>query len=134
MDSSLHSDDRESGRGTGWKPPEMLRDLAAGDSELICELVAAFKQDVAARLMRIRSALSTADLAALRAEVHTIKGSARQIGADDVAAKCQQIEAALDAPLADLAEGVRQLEVKFGEVGSAMGLYDSSSEDPCVTR
>jgi HPt (histidine-containing phosphotransfer) domain-containing protein len=114
----------------GWTPPKLLRELAADGSGLETELIEAFKTDTATRLQRLHSAAANADAARLRMEAHTIKGSARQMGADAIASMCQEIElAAIEAPPWRLAERVDRLEAHFAEVSRAMTLYSNKSEN-----
>ena len=81
---------------TGWILPEELRELAlSGDTKVVGELIALFKQDVAKRLQVLRQAVMTGDLATSGAQAHTIKGSGVQMGALHLAATCRHME--LDA-------------------------------------
>lgn len=76
-----------------WRPPKTIQDLAdSGCSDLIPELVAAFTSDVADRLKKARQAVASDDMALFRAQMHTMKGSAMQMGAAEMAALCRQIE------------------------------------------
>ena len=108
----------------GWTPPATLLELAADDDGLIHELVAAFREDTGIRIQVIRTALSTADLTRLRAEVHTIKGSSRQVGAEVLANICQDIElAAQEVPIGHLTDRVDLLEMRFQEISRAMARH-----------
>ena len=81
---------------TGWILPEQLRHLALrGDTQVVGELIALFKQDVAARLQVLREAVMTGDLATGGAQAHAIKGSGIQMGALHLAVTCGHME--LDA-------------------------------------
>ena len=112
----------------GWTPPTLLLELAANGSGLEAELIDAFKSDTTIRLERLRRAITSADAARLRAEAHTIKGSAWQMGADSVATLCQEIElAAGQTPLPPLDDRVNQLEARFVEVCRAMTVYVDES-------
>jgi HPt (histidine-containing phosphotransfer) domain-containing protein len=82
--------------GNGWVLPAELRHLAlSGDTQAVGQLIALFKEDVAARLQVLRQAVITGDLAAGGAQAHSIQGSALQMGALQLAATCRHIE--LDA-------------------------------------
>jgi HPt (histidine-containing phosphotransfer) domain-containing protein len=112
-----------------WTPPAMLVEIAAGDDELIPGVIAAFRQDTANRLVSARSALSSSDRARLRTEIHSIKGGARQVGAESFAGLCQQIEmVALEAPAAELAQCLNGLETKFHDLSLEMTRHFSSSQ------
>ena len=114
----------------GWTPPRLLLELAANGCGLEAELIDAFKSDTAIRLERLRLAITSADAARLRAEAHTIKGNAWQMGADSVATVCQEIElAARQTPLPQLDECVNQLEARFVEVCRGMTVYANESRD-----
>jgi HPt (histidine-containing phosphotransfer) domain-containing protein len=107
-----------------WSPPEMLQELAGLDCDLISELIQSFTADVAHRLEQIRAAMTQADFAMLRSQIHSIKGSSKQMAADRVASVCEQIEAAGGQwPKSQLVDLVRQLEVRFSEVREAMAWY-----------
>src|SRR6266545_6454502 len=80
----------------GWVLPEELESLAeGGDQEVVKELIALFKEDVAERMRLLREAAATGNLALVRAQAHTIKGSADQLGAGNLATTCRHLE--LDA-------------------------------------
>ena len=81
---------------TGWVLPEEIELLAlSGDHEVVGELIALFKQDVAARLQVLRDAVMSGDIPAAGAQAHTIKGSAIQMGALNLVGTCRHME--LDA-------------------------------------
>jgi HPt (histidine-containing phosphotransfer) domain-containing protein len=80
---------------TAWQPNETLSELvAAGFAEAVAELIQDFRQDTAMRLNRLRMALHLGELVAVRKEAHSIKGSALQMGAAEVATLARRIEAA----------------------------------------
>ncbi|MBZ5621567.1 MAG: Hpt domain-containing protein [Acidobacteriia bacterium] len=115
-------------RRAAWSPPEMLLELTGIQGDLIAELIQAFTADVALRLEQIRGAVTQADIAMLRYEVHAIKGSSKQMAADRVAFVCEQIEAAgEERPISQLVDLVRQLEVRFREVCEAMAWYQRTN-------
>jgi len=98
-----------------WALPETLQELIlAGDAEIVSEIIDLFKSDTAQRLTLLRQALVQLDGARVRAQAHSIKGSAVQVGANSLAALCQRIE--LDArtpPCEELEELVSQAEADF---------------------
>ena len=75
-----------------WAPPALLIELMDGDVGLIAELISTFSEDAAKRALIICNALAGSDFAVIAAEAHTIKGGARQVGADAVAEECQALE------------------------------------------
>ena len=77
-------------------PPDSLDGLTIEElSDLLPELIAAFQSDTSRRLEQVRDAIAVADLTRLRNEVHTIKGSAKQMGAETMVALCVQMETAV---------------------------------------
>ena len=77
----------------GWVLPEALEELVrGGNADLIPEIFSEFRTDVGSRLARLREAVARNDGATLRDEVHSIKGSAAQMGATDLAVACLQLE------------------------------------------
>ena len=107
-----------------WSPPPSLLKVAAGDEGLIAELIEAFTTDTAVRVERILAALPVADLPVIRAEAHTIRGSALEVGASELASACQELELACDRKEAvRIAPQLRRLQGLFDEVRLAMSDY-----------
>jgi len=75
-----------------WEPPALLLELGASDPELIANLIVTFQEDTTNRMSRIREAVANADFCEVRAQAHTIKGGARELGAEAVAEACQALE------------------------------------------
>jgi two-component system, sensor histidine kinase and response regulator len=117
--------ERTSQHDAGWTLPETLRELADdGTAGLIQELIEAFRADTAPRLGRMREAIANADTKGLNYAAHTIKGCARQMGADAMASICQELELApMDTPTSELARRLTDLEGEFAEVSRAMSLW-----------
>jgi HPt (histidine-containing phosphotransfer) domain-containing protein len=112
---------------TVWSPPATILEVAGEESDLVDELIESFTTDVADRLQQIRDALACADDEVIEYQVHTIKGSSKQMAAGGVASVCEQIEAAgRERPISQLADLVRQLEVRAREVFDAMAWYQRS--------
>src|SRR5689334_2264582 len=101
-----------------WVLPEELRQLAeCGDESLVKEVLNVFRTDTAERLAKLRNALERGDLAQVKGQAHSMKGSASQVGARSVAMLCQQIEAeALTADPATLRDVVDRVEAEFAAV------------------
>jgi two-component system sensor histidine kinase RpfC len=107
-----------------WSPPLFLLETASGDDGLIADLVDAFNTDTSSRIQRIRAALAASDFPKLRMEAHTIKGGARQVGADAVADACQELEAVGNLQEALLvAARLNRLQELFEEIRRAMVSY-----------
>lgn len=67
---------------------------------MIVDLLALFTADTASRMEEVGRAVSTRDLALLRRQVHSLKGSTRQMGADEMASICERLEAVTEDELA----------------------------------
>jgi HPt (histidine-containing phosphotransfer) domain-containing protein len=107
-----------------WAPPQLLCDLETGASGFVAEMIADFTTDTANRLQHLRRAAADADLSGVRAEVHAIRGSAREMGADALVRLCLEIERkAHDPAEPNISDCVRELEACFGEVSRAMARY-----------
>jgi len=105
-----------------WALPDELRQLAeAGDESLVQEVLTIFRSDTADRIAKLKAAVQADDRSTVRNQAHALKGSAGQIGANELATVCKQVEAdALTAPKTALQQLVRQLESAFAEVVRAM--------------
>jgi HPt (histidine-containing phosphotransfer) domain-containing protein len=110
-----------------WSPPASILEAASGDDGLIDDLIDAFSTDSDARIGQMREALATPDFPTIRFEAHTIKGSARQMGANAVAEVCQELEmvsALQDTRL--IAARLNRLQELFEDIRSAMTSYSNS--------
>ncbi len=84
---------------------DQLRELArAGNPGLLNKLQASFARDTSARLRALRTAVARADVAAVAFNLHSLKGSAANLGAIEIVATCEQIERSQEG------SGARQLE------------------------
>jgi HPt (histidine-containing phosphotransfer) domain-containing protein len=81
-----------------WAPPPALRDLETGAGGFVAEMIADFTTDTTIRLQHLRRAAASADSSRVRAEVHAIKGSAREMGADAIVRLCLEIEREAPGP------------------------------------
>jgi len=117
MNTSFNSDE--------WSLPEAFQDLRAEVAAvLVAQLIEPFQVDTAARLQRVRSAIAAANLSVLRAEVHSMKGSASQVGADAMSSLCLEMESAIgQAPEWQLIESVSKLESHLAAALRAMRDY-----------
>ena len=83
----------EPGNRRPWVLPEALADLAReGGAGLVAELLDDFRTDVQARLGRLRAAVASGDALTAKLEVHSIKGSAAQMGAAALTGACLSLE------------------------------------------
>jgi HPt (histidine-containing phosphotransfer) domain-containing protein len=113
----------------------VLLDAAAGDDGLIGKLIDAFGRDTDARIGQMRRALATSSFPNIRAEAHTIKGSAGQMGAEAVAEACHEVETACDLQQTSLiAARLNRVQELFDEIREAMAAYSSGGgTDSSVT-
>ena len=119
----LASESRCSSR-QAWSPPAVLLEAAAGDDGLIVRLIDAFGRDTNARVEQMRRALAASNFPNIRSEAHTVKGSARQMGADEVAEACQELEIACDLQDPSLiAARLNRVQGLFDEIRGAMAAY-----------
>lgn len=114
----------------GWSLPESLQELpAAMAARLMKRLIGPFEGDTVARLKRVRLAIAGADLAAVRAEIHSLKGSSSQMGADAMSSGCAEIEAAIgQVTISELLEGINRLEAGLAVAVRAMHVYAEALE------
>jgi HPt (histidine-containing phosphotransfer) domain-containing protein len=105
-----------------WILPDSLADLArSGATGLVAELLDDFRTDVAVRLARLRTAVASGDAPVIKMEVHSIKGSAAQMGADGLAGACLQLEAEAATHHWNLApDRVEPIQQQFDQVCEAM--------------
>jgi HPt (histidine-containing phosphotransfer) domain-containing protein len=84
---------------------DQLRALVrAGNPDLLNRLQASFARDTPARLRALRTAVASGDVDAVAFNLHTLKGSAANLGAIEIVATCRQIESSPGG------SGARQLE------------------------
>jgi HPt (histidine-containing phosphotransfer) domain-containing protein len=105
-----------------WMPPESLQDVARiGGASAVSELLEDFRTDVAALLSELRQAVASDDSAAVKNCVHSIKGSAAQMGAGKLANACRQLEIEIRRNQAVLSESqLEMVESLFEEVAIAI--------------
>ena len=111
-----------------WSPPAVLLEAAGEEDDgLIVSLIDAFSTDTDARIEQMRKALAASDFPSIRAEAHTVKGGARQMGADAVDKACQELEIACDTKEASLvAARLNRVQELFDETRGAMIAYSNS--------
>ena len=74
---------------------DQLRALAReANSDLLNRLQASFARDTPPRLVALRAAISSGDADAVAFGLHTLSGSAANLGAIEIVATCRQIESA----------------------------------------
>jgi HPt (histidine-containing phosphotransfer) domain-containing protein len=90
----------------------------------VAELVDAFLDHLAATLPLVVAAAATGDLPVAAKEVHSIKGSARQLGIEITSAICEQIETfAKENKLDEVRLLTERLEEESKAVRRVLGTY-----------
>jgi HPt (histidine-containing phosphotransfer) domain-containing protein len=112
-----------------WKPPEIIMEIGPeGSSELLMELVDIFRDDVSRRVAKLREAVAGRDTAQICRQAHSVKGTARQMNVEGMAALCQQIELAAESGSQTHLDGLAdQLERSFEDACAAMAAYLASA-------
>jgi HPt (histidine-containing phosphotransfer) domain-containing protein len=106
-----------------WSPPAALSELAEGDADLITELVSLFLDDSTTRLETLRSACGRQEFVAARAQAHSLKGSALQMGAASLASLCAALELCNTPPTDQYDSMLRAIGEEFAVVRSSVGKY-----------
>jgi len=115
--------------GICWTVPPELMEVASDIPDLLEELVCTFRSDSSLRMESMQLAVRESDRNVLRSQAHTVRGSARQLGAKVVADLCQQLESsALSAPWPDLRQLVESVAVHLGATHRAMATYMNGIE------
>jgi HPt (histidine-containing phosphotransfer) domain-containing protein len=90
-------------------------------------LVTIFRTNTDLILSRFGAFLSEADFDGVKTAAHTIKGGARQMGAEVVASICEEVEvAASDSGASKLEERVACLRAAFSSLGVEMSAFSAS--------
>ncbi len=108
-----------------WNPPELLQVLATdGRATLIPELIAMFKSDAESRWQMVEKGMASGNLRLIRAQIHSLKGCAIQMGAGEMAAICERIELADSGTLTpELCGQLKELNAAYKSVLYAMEAY-----------
>jgi HPt (histidine-containing phosphotransfer) domain-containing protein len=88
---------------------DKLLDLIGGDPDSLAELIESFLEESPLLVDQMRRAAASGDRAALGRAAHTLKSSARDFGAMDLAALCEDMEKSCRVGLPD--EAVSDVEV-----------------------
>jgi HPt (histidine-containing phosphotransfer) domain-containing protein len=111
-----------------WSLSADLKEIAAADSDMMAELLSLFIDDSTARLQTLAGASFRQDFKVIRAQAHSLKGSALQMGAANLASLCAALESA-DQPEPDrCGPMVRAIDDEFVHVRVAMEEYLVTAE------
>jgi CheY-like chemotaxis protein len=101
-----------------------LREMEARGSISVAKMVDLFGQGADRILPLLRHLLDESQAADLRREAHTLKGSARDLGARRLAALCQRLEdLARDGDLSQADALIAQIEAATAEARTAIAAY-----------
>ena len=101
---------------------EQLRALAqAGNAGLLDKLQASFARDTPERIQALRAAVAAGDADAIAFNIHTLKGSAANLGAVQVVEACRRIESlaagadagAVEPLLVELEQGAARAQAEL---------------------
>ncbi|MBT4100839.1 MAG: response regulator, partial [Gemmatimonadetes bacterium] len=113
------------------QPLEELRELAELDADFSIQgFVDLFLSEAPKTLAEAYSALDQADLEALHRHVHTLKGSAREIGATRLGLAAQTLEARLKVgDISNCRQSLAELEEILGHVAEALATMVSGDNE-----
>ncbi|MCS7065464.1 MAG: Hpt domain-containing protein [Fimbriimonadales bacterium] len=98
---------------------DYLHEITGGDSEFIAELLSDFLNIAPELLAQIEQAVAQGDAAALTHAAHTLKGSARSIGAESLAEKALALEQiGKSGMLQDAPEALPLLQAQWAQLQS----------------
>jgi HPt (histidine-containing phosphotransfer) domain-containing protein len=90
---------------------DYLNEITGGDTAFIAELLGDFVSQTPVLINQIATALAQGDAATVGAAAHTLKGSARAVGADEFAAIALELEqAGKQGDLADAPDALQRLQ------------------------
>src|SRR5690349_3211820 len=110
-----------------WNAAECLEELDCnGEPEVLLDVIGMFVEDGARRLAELRHAAKGGQMAEVRAQAHSLKGSSSQVCAKQMAALCARIEQCCGRPPgAELPSLLDQLEASFDSTRRAMLVYEA---------
>lgn len=101
------------------------------DPSALTELVELFLEDLPVRFAELRSAAARNDVAALRTSVHTLKGSASNMGARRLAEVCRNLEEKLGkGDVIDLPSALPALELEEAPLVEALRHWMATASAP----
>ena len=105
-----------------WSLPEALQQLAVdGEREIVAEVLTLFQSDTESRLVELRQAVALGDRKRVRAQAHSLKGSAVQVGANSLADACREMELTAETR-PELLPLLEEIESRFIAVSKAISL------------
>lgn len=105
-----------------WSLPEALQQLAMeGEREIVAEVLTLFQSDTETRLQELRASAESGDRQRVRAQAHSLKGSAVQVGANWMAEACREMELTAETR-PELMPLMEEIEARFVAVSKAISL------------
>jgi HPt (histidine-containing phosphotransfer) domain-containing protein len=120
-------------KGAPWSLPTELRDIVETDSSVLPELVSIFLTDSSTRLKTLSSACFDLDFKIVRAQAHSLKGSALQMGAAGLGSLCAALEASEKPQPEYTGPMMRSILDEFALVRQAMKDYLCDSDVPLIS-
>jgi len=124
---------QQSRQNRAWSVPGLLEQLKQDlGSKFVADLIATFLDHLAAALPVVAAASATGDLRIVAKEIHSLKGSSRQLEIEVIGTICEQIELlAKENKLREVQLLVKRLEEDSKVVRRGLGAYiDSLSAGP----
>jgi histidine phosphotransfer protein HptB len=115
--------EQNTGSAPVWTPTAELREIESADFETMLELISLFLDDSTGRLQTLSTAGIHEDFKAVRAQAHSLKGSALQMGAIGLASLCAELELSDWAMSGDFARTMLAIGDEFVLVRQAMDEY-----------
>jgi len=106
-----------------------LLETVGGDRAFLAELVETYLTDSPGLFAELRAAIAADDAATARRAAHTLKSTSASFGADDLAARCRDIEAsAAGGDLVGLDEQVELATANYARVEAALRAVVTAGE------
>ena len=104
--------------------PEVLDTLSELVGDKFIELIEVYLSDSEIRIQKIEKAFDDGDTNTLANEAHGLKGSSRNLGANDVASICEVLETESRAgKLGDKVQTMASIEKTFAAVAAQLKTY-----------
>ena len=117
-----------------WSLTAELREIVTADAGMLLDLVSLFIDDSTARLQTLSNACFRQDFKVIRAQSHSLKGSALQMGAAGLASLCAALESA-ERPEPDrCGPMMRAIDDEFVLVRLAMEEYLVKAENDGLSQ
>src|SRR5580658_8389967 len=126
--------DQNANGASVWSLTAELSEIATAEASMLPELVSLFIDDSTARLQKLSRACFRQDFTVVRAQAHSLKGSALQMGATGLATLCAALESA-DRPEPDqYGPMMRAIDDEFVLVRLAMEEYLVKAENDGLSQ